>query len=232
MRMPPAASDVVPAFLSALHALPAQPGVFNPWVDSEPGYEERADAPAIRSANLSTYLNRRIGTAKVLLIAEAPSHRGAKFSGVPMTSERIILGRGPGVLRKLEMPEFSTTSFQKRWPYGRAEATATCVWSRMIMLGYKPCDFVLWNAYPCHPHEDGNRFSNRTPSKSELVAAAHVLKQLLLMFPKAKLVAVGQVAKDALMEIGLNLPSVRHPANGGAVAFQREISALLSQPIV
>ena len=43
------ASDVVLAFLSALHALPARPGVFNPWVDSEPGYEERADAPAIRS---------------------------------------------------------------------------------------------------------------------------------------------------------------------------------------
>ena len=227
-----AASDLVLAFLGALHALPARPGVFNPWVDSEPGYEESADAPAIRSSNLSIYLNRRISTAKVLLIAEAPSYRGAKFSGVPMTSERIILGRGPGVLRGLEMPEFTTTSFQERWRYGRAEATATCVWSRMITLGYKPCEFVLWNAYPCHPHEHGNRFSNRTPSKSELQAADHVLKQLLLMFPRARLVAVGQVAKDALMEIGLNLPSVRHPANGGAAAFQREIAALLTQPII
>lgn len=74
------ASDNVVAFLRTLHALPAKPGVFNPWVDNEPGYEDHADAPAIRSSNLSTYLNQRVGIAKVLLIAEAPSHRGAKRS--------------------------------------------------------------------------------------------------------------------------------------------------------
>ena len=213
-------SSLADEFLCTLQTLPERAKVFNPWVDAEPSCEEDADAPKTRSSNLARYLRERIGTARVALVAEAPSYRGAKFSGIAMTSERIALGRGRGVLKQFHLAEFCRTSDRDRWPLGLAEQTATLVWSRLIELGYPPTEFVLWNAYPCHPHDDGNRFSNRKPTRGELLSAAHVLQHFLSLFAGAQVVAVGKVAQDALREMKVDLPYVRHPANGGAAEFQ------------
>ncbi|VTU38735.1 Uracil DNA glycosylase superfamily protein [Variovorax sp. PBL-E5] len=225
-----AAPSLASAFLRTLHGLPKRLNIFNPWLDDEPSCEEHDDAPVIRSSNLSTYLEKRIGRAKVVLIAEAPSHRGAKFSGIAMTSERIILGKGRAVLQKVQLPEFQRTSLPRRWRHGLAEATATLVWSQMTELGYETTEFVLWNAYPCHPHEEHNRFSNRTPSKTELIESSHVLRQFLSMFSNVQVVALGNVAQNALTEMGYDLPHVRHPANGGATVFQQGIVELVPPP--
>ena len=230
MSPPPAGGDgraAVDAFIQTLQSLPPSAGVFNPWVDRECG-KECADGPALRSANLAKYLNERIGTARVALIAEAPSCRGAKFSGIAMTSERIMLGYGRNdLLKRVADQEFRRTSLPEQCPKGRGEATATMVWSQMLALQYQPTEFVLWNAYPCHPHNEGDRFSNRKPSPAELASAAHVLCQFRSMFPATKLFALGWVAHDALVEMRCEEPYVRHPAKGGAPEFRKRMLELV-----
>lgn len=46
------------------------------------------------------------------------------------------------------------------------------------------------------------------------------------LFPKAKLVAVGGVAREALGALEEGALHVRHPANGGAGLFRQQMAAL------
>src|SRR4051812_40809447 len=82
----------VSGFVGLLQALPRRPGVFNPWRDRDPQHDGRRDAPEVRARQLEAYLAARRGHATLLLVAEAVGYQGAKFSGVPLTSERILLG--------------------------------------------------------------------------------------------------------------------------------------------
>src|SRR5436190_11159085 len=79
----------VSRFLDILAAGPRDPHlVFNPWRD----YDERDRAPrratpGIRLENMQAYLEARQRGARILLLGEAPSHRGCRFSGIAFCSE-------------------------------------------------------------------------------------------------------------------------------------------------
>ena len=72
------------------------PRVFNPWRDYEPGLDIGPSAPEIRYHNLQRYLELRLN-AHYLFIAEGLGYQGGRFSGMAMTSERILLGHHPEV---------------------------------------------------------------------------------------------------------------------------------------
>ena len=62
--------------------------VFNPWRDhDERDGPEPQEATRRRRANLEAYLEARTRSARVMLMGEAPSHRGCRFSGIPFCSE-------------------------------------------------------------------------------------------------------------------------------------------------
>ncbi len=99
------------------------------------------DRAALLRERLSAYLDAR-ACATILLVAEAPGYRGTRVSGIPLTSERQLVGSGP------------------------AEATATVVHAALAELEIAD-DVLLWNVVPTHP---GGERSNRRPSRAEIEA--------------------------------------------------------------
>ena len=95
----------------------------------------------MRRQRLLAYLEAR-QEAPLLLVGEAPGYRGARISGIPFTSERLLTGSG------------------------LAEATATIVHRVLGELGIEQ-DVLLWNVVPTHP---GTAISNRRPTRAEVEA--------------------------------------------------------------
>lgn len=104
---------------------------------------------ALLRERLAEYLAKK-ERAAILLVAEAPGYRGARVSGIPLTSERQLTGAGP------------------------AEATATIVHRVLEELGAKD-DVLLWNLVPTHP---GTASTNRPPSRVEIELSATFLTEL------------------------------------------------------
>ncbi|HEY4349152.1 MAG TPA: uracil-DNA glycosylase [Gaiellaceae bacterium] len=104
---------------------------------------------ALLRRRLTAYLDERAG-APILIVAEAPGYRGARISGLPLTSERQLTGTGP------------------------AEATASVVHSTLAALGLAG-DVLLWNVVPTHP---GDEVSNRRPTRGEVEAGVLFAREL------------------------------------------------------
>ena len=220
-------------FLRLLNVSPSG-AVFNPWWEVDEQNDVGHNAPAIRRNQLRAYLEERLGKSKVAIIGEALGYRGGHFSGIPMTSERILLGKKKGSGIELEHVFSSIkprrTSKPKSCPDGFSEPTATIVWSTLLRLGLKPQQFVLWNAFPWHSFDPRRgMLSNRMPNKSDRSAGLAVLKAFLDLFPCDEIVALGNVAVSQLKEMNIECQGVRHPASGGAKLFREQIGRILQK---
>ena len=232
----PAAPAPVRAFVAALKRTPPGP-LFNPWYERDPDNDApEKDAPRIRREQLVHYLAARRGRARHLLIAEAVGYQGGHFSGVAMTSERILLGHVAGVRprdvlpglapQRTSSPAACSGAAARRMGY--AEPTATIVWTVLLAdLGLDPLDFALWNAVPWHPCRANGMLTNRTPTGAERDAARPHLRAFLALYPAARPIAVGGVAHEMLASEFGPAPRVRHPANGGKAAFARQIAEIV-----
>lgn len=225
-RLP--AQSLTPAdFVKRLQNLPRLKNVFNPWQDFDDVNDGGPSAPRVRSAQLTRYLEQRANTTRLVLIAEAPSWRGAKFSGIAMTSERILLDMHPRVRASSVLQQLGErTSSATKFPLPHSEQTATIVWTLLSEIAVSPWEVVLWNAFPCHPHKEGCRRSNRRPSYEELELTKDVLPDLLSFLENPQVVAVGRVAEQALSLLKVSAMVVRHPAKGGATEFRSSMAAL------
>jgi hypothetical protein len=168
------------------------------------------------------------------VIGEALGYRGGHFSGIPMTSERILLGKkeNAGIKPEHVFSSFNArrTSKREQCPDGFSEPTATIVWSSLLRLGLKPEEFVLWNAFPWHSFNPRRGLlSNRMPKKSERSAGLSVLKAFLDLFPCEEIIALGNVAASQLKELNVESHHVRHPASGGARLFRQGIGTLVKE---
>ena len=220
-------------FLRLLNVSPSG-AVFNPWWEVDEQNDVGHNAPAIRRNQLRAYLEERLGKSKVAIIGEALGYRGGHFSGIPMTSERILLGKKKGSGIELEHVFSSIkprrTSKPKSCPDGFSEPTATIVWSTLLKLGLKPQQFVLWNAFPWHSFDPRRgMLSNRMPNKSDRSAGLAVLKAFLDLFPCDEIVALGNIAVSQLKEMNIECQGVRHPASGGAKLFREQIGRILQK---
>ena len=230
---------VANAFVEGLAETPGD-SLFNPWFERDHRNDASEDSPAIRRRQLVHYLAIRRGHARYLLIAEAAGYQGAHFSGIAMTSERILLGHRRGrrilphdVLHGLEpvrtssdeIPGLPSTVRRQ----GFTEPTATTVWSTLRGLEVRPLDFVLWNAVPWHPYcPDEGLLSNRTPTQPEQDASKRHLEGFLALYPGARRIAVGNVSQDLFSDYDDVYP-VRHPSNGGVREFRAGMAELMRE---
>ena len=88
--------DSIENFLGLLKKSPSG-AVFNPWWQVDEENDIGRKAPRIRREQLRAYLCDRLGKARLAIIGEALGYRGGHFSGIPMTSERLLLGRKTGI---------------------------------------------------------------------------------------------------------------------------------------
>jgi hypothetical protein len=220
-------------FLRLLKKSPPGP-VFNPWWQVDEENDIGPQAPRIRREQLRAYFRKRLGTARVAIVGEALGYRGGHFSGIPMTSERILLRRDK--LNRIKPEDLLSgirprrTSKSQKCAHGFSEPTATIVWSTLLELGLPPEQFVLWNAFPWHSFNPRRgRLSNRMPSKAERSAGIPVLKAFLDLFPSDQVVALGRIAAAQLADLGVQAHYVRHPASGGAKLFRRQIAEVVAR---
>lgn len=189
--------------------------VFNPYAGQD-------QSGKIRCHNLLLYLQRmKERRPRLLLLGEAPGYRGCRVTGVPFTSQTILLdddsahglfGRSAGFLGVEE------STWQR-------EATATAIWRTLGELNVLP---LLWNAFPYHPHQSERPATNRTPTTREMDLGRDPLTYLLDTFAIEQVIAVGNRPAAALARWGLPALRVRHPAHGGQAAFRRELSAIVT----
>jgi uracil-DNA glycosylase len=186
-----------------------------------------------------------VRSARVAIIGEALGYRGGHFTGIPMTSERILLGRNSIIAATLCDRRTQTvghrlplqiipmapkqTSKRTLCRDGFSEPTATIVWAALLNAGLNPEQFVLWNAFPWHsfdPHS--GMLSNRMPKKSECACGVVILKRFVELFSLQRFVALGRVAHEQLRAIGIEAQYVRHPASGGAKLFRQQIGQIVA----
>jgi hypothetical protein len=224
-------SNSISDFLQLLKKSPSG-AVFNPWWQVDKENDIGRNAPAIRRKQLRAYLQKRLRKAHIAVIGEAVGYRGGHFSGIPMTSERLMLGRSKKV--RLKSNDFFSdisprrTSKPEKCPDGFSEPTATIVWGTLLQHGLRPDQFVLWNAFPWHSFDPRHgMLSNRMPKKSEQATGLPVLKAFLELFPCDQVVALGKIAAAQLQELNVGANCVRHPASGGAKLFRQQIAELV-----
>jgi hypothetical protein len=131
--------------------------------------------------------------------------------------ERVLPGLKP---ERTSKPEVK--------PQGFSEPTATIVWKALLGCGFSATDFVLWNAFPWHPFDEKlGLLSNRKPNSQELRSGDPFLRWFLSLVPECCLIAVGRAAAERLSALDLAHAPVRHPAQGGAAIFRRQIRSIL-----
>ncbi len=137
--------------------------VYNPWRDFDGIYDIGEEAPRIRCEQLENYLSNRVPHAKYIFVAEALGFQGGHFSGIAMTSERILLGNHKNT--KIQPSLLITCNAQRtsnprhigikktQSKMGYNEPTATIVWESIFDSKRNPFNVILWNIFPFHPYK-------------------------------------------------------------------------------
>ena len=127
----------------------------------------------------------------------------------------LLVGEAPGY-RGARVSGIPFTSERQLTGSGPAEATATIVQRVLAELDLGD-RVLLWNVVPTHP---GTESANRRPTRGEVAAGLRFVGALAA---GRTVIAVGRVAGDAL-----GLSGIRHPSHGGAEAFRRGLSSVMS----
>lgn len=223
-------------FLTALQKYHSEIS-FNPWADYDPICDISPEAPKIRLENFRRYLSLR-RQAKYLFIAEGLGYQGGHFSGMAMTSERILLGYHPRVKPQVVLGDWHyqrTSNPQsellnaKQRQEGFNEPTATIMWGELAQHNLAPFQTILWNIFPFHPYKESGILTNRTPNKEELALGILYAQQLMELVPNMEIIAIGRKSGETLNKFGVNCSMVPHPSMGGANRFRAALSKIFKE---
>ena len=131
-------------YVKALAAVPASPIFYNQYAND-------FDENLIRRNNLILYFQQMVKfNPHILLVGEAPGYRGCRLTGVPFTSEFILLNG----LEEIGLFGASR-GYQKTTESDKLvkEASATIVWQILSTTLTIP---LIWNAFCFHPFQTNN----------------------------------------------------------------------------
>ena len=205
--------------------------VFNPWWEVDFEHDQHYDSYKVRQQNLRAYFSERLDRVQYIMLAEALGYQGGHFTGIPMTSERLLLGELADrqlFASHVFSGKHQRTSKEKLMEKGFNEPTATIVWNELVRFNLTH-KIILWNSFPWHPYKKGSGLlSNRTPTPKERRVGREVLEYMIGQFHNVKLLAIGRQAQHQLAEIGISCIELRHPAHGGANLFRNQFQELVS----
>lgn len=178
----------------------------------------------IRNQNLYIYLTRMQKlTPTILLVGEAPGYKGCKLTGIPFTSEKIlikdyyfdVLGEEQGYKHVNSIDKLQT------------EVSAFVVWNELNKYKELP---VMWNIYPFHPFHFPNQNQNRKPSSAEIKIGKEIFIEFLNLFDIKKIGAVGKVSESGIrkLKLDIEIKYIRHPSYGGQTQFKKGLWELLN----
>lgn len=189
--------------------------VFNPYAD-RCEVHDLPDAVSIRRGNLIAVLKaRRAAQIESIWFGRDLGYRGGRRTGLALTDEVTMLGEASLHGEGLAVAKATLGA-------AVGERTAAVIWSVIRRLRHAP---LLWNAFPLHPHEPGDAFTNRAHTIPERRATAWAIEALIERFDKPRLIAVGNDASKALTDLGFEHETSRHPSYGG----QREFIATMER---
>ena len=200
--------DSIAAFVLSLAKRPHTENSFNPYRD-----------PSHR-VNLMQYLGLTLAQPgrRILLVGEALGYRGGRLTGIPFSSERLLLRPSHPFPRSL--------SQNVEIKGATSEATATLVWNALAGRRRIP---LFWNAFPFHPHLPRDPWSNRAPTRSEIDEGAHYLASLAELQQPERIAGLGKkgclAARRALP--GRVITPLRHPSYGGKIEFLEGLAKFL-----
>lgn len=203
---------VLMEFVESLANMDVTPHVYNQYDYSNKENE-------IRRNNLLIYLKKIYKlNPKILLVAEAPGHRGSRLTGVPFTSEYILMNNVEGTNFYGKEAGFKLACKKETL---LKEATATIILETLIKYDILA---LAWNSFPFHPHKPGISQSNRTPLKKEIALGQEPLLKIIDIFNIEHVVAIGRKAEGSLKQLNIAADYVRHPAQGGKNEFVQGIN--------
>ncbi len=206
------------SFINSLSNLKTPGNIFNP-------YYGKSKNNLTRKNNLKIYLNLMLKIKPtLLLIGEAIGYQGARLTGVPLTSEHLMIN---GIKNIPILGEHLGYQKTDEFPDQKKEHTATIVWNTINNLNIIP---LFWNALPFHPHRQDNPWSNRTPTNKEIELGHKYLNTLINIFNINHLIAMGNHAEKLLIQMNIHQYfKVRHPAHGGKQFFINGICQIINQ---
>jgi uracil-DNA glycosylase len=185
--------------------------IFNPWLQSCPN-EISNKYYLQRRKNLKAHLS--CPDPLCILVGEAAGFRGARFTGVPFTSEKLLVDQA---IPRVEHPKGERiTTRHIPWK----EPSATIVWEELNKLNVADRT-ILFNAVPWHPEGKDGPLSNRAPNADEKKAGQDCLSLFFELFQDipVPVMALGNIASESLNRLSIYHTKIRHPANGGATLF-------------
>lgn len=147
---------------------------------------------------------------QVLLVGEAPGYKGCGLTGIPFSSGKLF--------QQVEHPFLQRLAPLLEIPVVDAENTASIVWRYLAETGVTP---LFWNAYPFHPHPEGDPQKNRAPNGVEISQGVDFLQQLYSHFQPQIVAGVGRAGCRAAEQSFSNftISYIRHPSYGGKSDF-------------
>ena len=159
-----------------------------------------------------------------IIIGEAPGYRGARFTGVPFTSEKLLVDQA---IPRVDHPKGKRiTTRHIPWK----EPSATIVWDELHKLQVADRT-ILFNAVPWHPEGKDGPLSNRTPNAAEKKAGQECLSLFFELFQEIPVIALGNIASESLNRLSIEHTKIRRPANGGAPLFRAGANVFIQKQL-